>query len=206
MKKQKSEDRKQNSEDRSQKSEVRIKENLIHSGFWILTSVFYLLTSIFVIPVQALKISDFYQEAKVGQWILMKSSDGLLTRTAVVAKGDGRLTLRIQNFKQDQLISDAQETFDVEKGKIISVMIQEGNRVKEILPKQTEMDDFFQVNFRLLGDESVQVEKGDFPCKRYKGIFRDRVVKAWINDEIPILHLVKMTMQAVEVELVDYGG
>lgn len=153
----------------------------------------------------ALKISDSYDEAKVGQWILMKSSDGLLTRTAVVAKGDGKLTLRIKSFKGDQLISNSEETIDVEQGRVLGIRIYEGNRVKEINPKKTDLDEFFHVSFDHEGQEEVAVEKGFFHCERFKGIYKDRVVTAWINHDVPILHLVKVSMKGVTVELVDYA-
>ncbi len=155
---------------------------------------------------QALKISDFYQNTKVGQWILMKSSDGLLTRTAVVAKGDEKLTLKITSFNKDKQISDSEQLIDLNEGKVISIRIYDGGNVKEIYPEKTEMNDFFQIDFKLDGEESIAVEKGFFPCQRYRGVYQDRLVKVWLSDSIPILHLAKISMQAISVEIVDYGG
>jgi hypothetical protein len=167
-----------------------------------------LLLILFVLSVQnlyGLKISDFYRDVKVGQWILMKSSDGLLTRTAIVAKGDGRITLNIKSYQDEKLVSDSEQIVDVEQGRILSVRINDQGVIKEIKPEKTDAEDFFQIDFRPSGSESIAVEKGLFNCKRYKGIYKDRVVRAWINDEVPILHLVKIRMQGVAVELVDYG-
>ncbi len=155
---------------------------------------------------QALKISDFYQNTKVGQWILMKSSDGLLTRTAVVAKGDEKLTLKITSFDKDKQISDSEQLIDLNEGKVISIRINDGGNVKEIHPEKAEMNDFFQIDFKPDGEGSIAVEKGFFPCKRYRGIYQDRLVKVWLSDTIPILHLAKISMQAISVEIVDYGG
>lgn len=156
--------------------------------------------------VHALKISDFYQSTKVGQWILMKSNDGLLTRTAVIAKGDDKLTFRVTSFEGKKQISDSEQVIDLKEARVIAIRIYENGKEKELYPDGTEMDGFLGVDFRAEGEEGLAIEKGFFPCKRYKGIFRDRVVKAWISDDIPILHLVKISMQGVSVQLVDYGN
>lgn len=153
----------------------------------------------------ALRISDFYQDVKVGQWILMKSGDGLLTKTSVVAKGEGKITLRIQSSQREKIISTSEQMIDIEMGRVISIRIYEGSRVKEIRPKKSEMDDFFHIEFQQVGEEYIAVEKGYFNCHLYKGIYKDRKVKAWINYEVPILHLVKISMKEGSVQLVDYG-
>jgi len=169
---------------------------------YFLLLIFFL----FIAPdIYGLKISDFYEKAKVGQWILMKSSDGSSTRTAVIAKGDNKLTLNIKSFQAGKLISDSEQIVDAREGRILSIRINDGGVIKEIKPERTDADDFFQMEFRLSGEESIAVEKGLFHCKRYKGIYKDRVVRAWLNDEVPILHLVKIRMQGVSVQLVDYG-
>ncbi|MBI1870363.1 MAG: hypothetical protein HYS07_04125 [Chlamydiae bacterium] len=204
----KTEDRGQRVEDGSQKTEVRGQnKKSLFSVFCFLFSVFCLLSSVMVSSVEALKISDFYQDVKVGQWILMKSSDGLLTKTSVIAKGDGKITLGLKSFKGKKMkvVSDSEEVIDVKKGQVVSLRIHEGDRVKEIFPDQTEMDEFFQINFNLIGEGAVTMDQKHFECKRYKGVYNDRVVLAWLSDEVPILHLVKIRMQGVSVKLVDYG-
>ena len=158
-----------------------------------------------IVHAEALKISEFYPEAQVGQWILMKSSDGLLTRTQVMAKGENKLTLKIQCFKGDRLISDSEQVVDASEGRVLTIRLLDHGNVRELHPSKTETDDFFQIDFRPAGSGEVSVEKGLFRCKRYRGIYKDRVVRAWILDEVPILHLVKISMQGITVQLVDYG-
>lgn len=165
----------------------------------------WMLSFAFCLEANALKISDFYKDAKVGQWILMKSSDGLLTRTSVIAKGNEKITLRIQNYKNKKLISDSEQVVDVKEGRVLFIRIYDQGNIKEIYPEKTEVDEFFQIEFKPIRKEVLQVKKGKFSCDRYKGIYKDRVVIAWINPDVPILHLIKMKTQGVSVQLVDFG-
>src|SRR5574341_2522884 len=105
---------------------------------------FFLNFFLFIVPsIYGLKISDFYGEAKVGQWILMKSSDGLLTRTSVIAKGEKKITLKIKSFQEGKIISDSEQVVDVRQGRILSVRINDQGVIKEIRPEKTDADDFF---------------------------------------------------------------
>ena len=155
---------------------------------------------------EALQISDFYKGAEVGQWILMRSSDGLLTKTSVIAKGDKKLTLKIENFKKKELISRSEQVIDVEAGRVISIKIYDQDSLKEITPDSTEMDDFLKITFTKVGEKEIAISKGLFRCDAYKGIYEDRIVRVWLNQEVPILHLVKIRMTGISVELVDYGS
>lgn len=168
--------------------------------------IFILLIFCVNFETEALKIADFYKEAKVGQWILMKSSDGLLTRTSVIAKGGGKVTLKIQNFENQKVVSDSEQVVNVEEGRVIFIRIYDQGNIKEIYPEKTEVDDFFQIEFRPIGQERVKTDKGSFLCDRYKGLYQDHVVHAWINRNVPILHLIKMRTQGASVRLVDYGS
>lgn len=152
------------------------------------------------------RISDFYKDAKVGQWILMKSTDGLKTKTSVTAKGGGKITLRIQSYKDERLISDSEQVMDALAGKVLSIKIFEDGTFKEIIPEESEIDDFFRLEFSPVREEKIKVIKGTFSCTKYRSIYNDRVVKAWLNDKVPILHLVKIGMQGGAVQLVDYGN
>ena len=151
------------------------------------------------------RISDFYKDAKVGQWILMKSSDGLETETSVTAKGDGKITLRIRSYKVKRQISDSEQVVDALAGKVLSIKIFEEGTFKEIIPEDSEIDHFFRLEFKRIAEEKVKVIKGAFKCQKYRAVYHDRVVRAWLNDEVPILHLVKIAMQGGIVQLVDYG-
>jgi hypothetical protein len=166
---------------------------------------FLLFLSMGFSPADTVRISDFYKDAKVGQWILMKSTDGLETRTSVTAKGDGKITLRIQSYKDKRQISDSEQVIDALAGKVLSIKIFDEGTFKEIIPEESEIDHFFRLEFKHIAEEKVKVIKGAFTCQKYRAVYNDRVVRAWLNDDVPILHLVKIAMQGGTVQLADYG-
>jgi len=167
--------------------------------------VFLFLVSAALLSADIVRISDFYKDAKVGQWILMKSTDGLETKTSVTAKGDGKVTLRIQSYKDKRQISDSEQVIDALAGKVLSIKIFDEESFKEIIPEESEIDDFFRLEFKRVSEEKVKVIKGTFVCRKYRAVYNDRVVRAWLNEKVPILHLVKIVMQGGAVQLVDYG-
>lgn len=155
----------------------------------------------------ALKITDFYRDVNPGQWILMRSSDGLKTRTTILEKEQGKLVMRIESFIGEDNLSVSKQVFDLQKSRIISIRtIDETGRVFELSPENSDVEDFFGLEFAYESVEKVHVPAGTFLCRVYRAIYQDYVVKIWINDDVPILHLVKISSQGIVVRLEDYGA
>ena len=157
-------------------------------------------------PVHALKIADFYQSARSGDWIEMKSNDGLVTRTTVLGIKDGVLEIEIISTHKGQLISQAQEYINIDEGKIIVIKVTAADGLlREIYPDE-KTDDFMTLDFEKKGEDTVEVPAGTFSCERYRAIFNDYVIDAWITDQVPLIHLVKVKMRGAVVELLNYGN
>ena len=156
-------------------------------------------------PSYALRIADFYQEVQVGQWMILQSSDGLCTRTEVLSKDDGIVKLHIQSTINGELVSDSDQLIDVLEGRTISILIRDESGAKELKPSKTDFDQLFQIEFEFVKEEIIVVDDKEYECDLYRAIFNDRLVKIWISDEVPILHLVQMSMHQASVKIVDYG-
>ncbi|MDP8218264.1 MAG: hypothetical protein P9M03_06020 [Candidatus Theseobacter exili] len=166
----------------------------------------FLLILISANDLQALKISDFYKEVQPGQWILMKSSDGLSTRTIIEKKDSEKIELQIESFSDKELISISDQIYDCFRNKIVYIKTRDKTgRIFELSSDDTQTDDFFNLDYTLIGEETVMVPAGKFICKVYKAIYQDHVVKAWISTEVPVFHLVKISAQGISVRLVDFG-
>ncbi|MFC1643698.1 hypothetical protein ACFL1F_01285, partial [Chlamydiota bacterium] len=133
------------------------------------------------------------------------SSDGLITRTIVVDKNAGQLQIEIKSIQNGNLISDAKEYIDLKNGKISLIKIKtRDGEVKEIVPDKSA-EDFTSLEFQKKGMDKIKVPAGEFMCDRYRAIYDDYVIDAWINDDIPVLKLVKIKMRGIVVSLNDYG-
>ena len=62
------------------------------------------------------------------------------------------------------------------------------------------------LDFEKRGEETVEVPAGTFLCDRYRAIYDDYVIDAWITDQVPLIHLVKVKMRGAVVELLNYGN
>ncbi|MDP3979936.1 MAG: hypothetical protein Q8Q33_00830 [Chlamydiota bacterium] len=154
---------------------------------------------------QALRIVDWYKDVSVGQWIELESNDGLITKTKVIQKHDGLITLHIISSLDGENVSDSEQVVDINQGKVISIKMHTKTGDIEIDPSESDFDEVFRLNFEPYHEEEIIVNKGTYMCQVYRTIYDDRIVRIWVNQGIPVLHMVQLRMQSAWIKLRDFG-
>ncbi|MFC1668515.1 hypothetical protein ACFL1T_03940 [Chlamydiota bacterium] len=161
---------------------------------------------LFTTNAYSLKISEFYRSCQVGEWIEVKSSDGIVTKTIVTDLTDDTVTLQIATYQKKNCLSVSKEIVDVSSGKILKVLIKtQDGRVKEVYPDK-ELEDLLSLELEQKGKERIRVPAGIFDCEKYRTIYNDTVIDVWITQEVPIIHIVKVKMRGLVISLLDFGN
>jgi len=151
-------------------------------------------------------LREIFKDAEPGQWVLSETKKGYQSKTKVLAREGSLLTIEISNIIKGQIESKTIQKIDLEKDKIIEAkIIPKEGEVIQIEVEKLLFNHIKVSKYKEEREEEVTVPAGTFKCTFYKSIVDDNVIYLWLNDEIPVNHIVKAKIRHSLLKLVAYG-
>ncbi|MFC2140522.1 hypothetical protein ACFLQ1_02240 [Candidatus Auribacterota bacterium] len=176
------------------------------SFFFLLFFSFFFTASSFSLAAPIQIIKELFKDAKKGEWVLTQSKKGYQNKTTVLKRQENLLILEIQNIIKGKVESKTVQEIDLNTNQITKAeIISEEDEIIKIPVKNIFFNSVKITKYAQIKKETIKVPAGTFICRVYKTIANDKVGYLWLNDTVPVNHIVKAKIKHTVVKLIDFG-
>ena len=147
-----------------------------------------------------------YRSAKPGDWVLIESNQGGRSLTLIVSKTEEFLWMDIESIQNGKSVSVSRQKLSLSENKITEAYVKQDGRLYVIHEPSSDFEQFLNLDLKKDGEEEIITGKGKLLCQKYRGIYNDYLIQFWLNNDIPLLGVAKISAKGLKIQALDWGS